>query len=201
MGEVSRSSRWPVLVLLLASLAMALTGCIGVHVGRDGVSVQPLGQSGTGAATGQQQVPLLIVQGPEGATLALVPVFINEQGPFAFALDTGASRSVVDSHLIGQLGLKIEGPAGEATGIAGSTPANNVEVSTWRMGDVKLPPRTITTIDLAQPQEGQGPQGLIGSDVLSGFGVIAIDYEHGVLTLSPRQGAAPTPTPNGSPTP
>ena len=39
-----------------------------------------------------------------------VPVFINEQGPFRFAVDTAASASVVASDLVDRLNIA---PAGE----------------------------------------------------------------------------------------
>ena len=50
-------------------------------------------------------VPLQVMkQGKQ--VLALVPVKINGAGPYTFALDTGASRSLVDSQLAAKLHVK-----------------------------------------------------------------------------------------------
>lgn len=44
----------------------------------------------------------------------------------------------------------------------------------------------VPVVDLAPP-EGRGEiQGLLGSDVLSEFGRITVDYEDGALRLPPR---------------
>jgi hypothetical protein len=88
----------------LALLAIALLAAAGCRRGAVEQAGAPPSQAGDG-----QTVSLLVLQGPGGSTLALVPVFIDGQGPFAFALDTGASHSVIDKDLAEQLGLPAAG--------------------------------------------------------------------------------------------
>ena len=63
-------------------------------------------------------------------------------------------------------------------------------MKSWRAGNVKLPPSMIAAIGSAVAQTGatgtlRGPMGLLGSDVLSRYGKIAIDYDRGLLVLDP----------------
>ena len=131
-----------------------------------------------------QTVPLQIIQGEDGSTLALVPVYVNNQGPYSFALDTGASKSLIERGLAQQLNLPSAGSAGQITGIVGTESAPLVEIGSWSAGSIQLPSTTLVAIDL--PGVGGHPSplnGLLGSDVLSQFGVVTIDYERGELIV------------------
>jgi hypothetical protein len=165
----------PGLVALLA-IVLALAAC---EVERDDPN---------DAATGDEiNVPLQIVEGPEGQVLAFVPVFIEDEGPFGFALDTGASRSLIDGAVVEQLNLEIIGPAGPAVGVTGMAEADLVQVDQWRLGDaVDLPSMEVTTLDLPSPDDGNGLQGLLGADVLSLYGSILIDFDEELLVLRPH---------------
>src|SRR5215471_15853881 len=44
-----------------------------------------------------------VVGGAGGARLLVVPVFFSSRGPYDFALDTGAARSIVDSRVVLEL--------------------------------------------------------------------------------------------------
>jgi predicted aspartyl protease len=149
---------------------------------------------GAGLITGSNEVKLTIVSGPRGEVLALVPVYINGQGPFGFALDTGASESVVDTGIVQRLNLPVVGSAGEATGVGGMVSAKLVRVDSWRVGDVNLPQKNIAAINLPGPNTQRGLQGLLGSDVLSNYGEITVNYDRGVLILGPRTSASPSPS-------
>jgi hypothetical protein len=133
------------------------------------------------------EAPLEIVEGADGATLAFVVVTIGAQGPYMFALDTGASNSVIDTAVAEELGLEVVSEAQGVTGVTGSTEAVRVQVTDWRAGDVDLGARPIIALDLSDPGS-QGLQGLLGSDVLSEFGAITVDYAAGVLRLRPSTG-------------
>ena len=68
-----------------------------------------------------------------------------------------------------------------------------MRVADWRAGDVTLPRGVVAAMDLqltdsaaAQQFLGRRIYGLLGSDVLSSFGVVTIDYDQQVLTLGPR---------------
>jgi hypothetical protein len=130
------------------------------------------------------EAPLEIVEGPDGSTLAFVVVTIGEEGPYMFALDTGASNSVIDTAVAEELGLEVVSAAQGVTGVTGSTEAVRVQVTDWRAGDVDLGARPIIALDLSHPGS-HGLQGLLGSDVLSEFGAITVDYATGVLRLRP----------------
>jgi hypothetical protein len=140
----------------------------------------------TGAEEGTIRVPLVVLQAPDGSTLALVPVTINGQGPFRFALDTGASKSLIDATLSDQLGLKVVGNAGQVTGVTGAANAELVSVTNWQAGSVVLNQNQIIRLDLGGASGGGQLQGLLGSDILSTYGAIQVDYVNQILILTPR---------------
>ncbi len=123
-----------------------------------------------------------VVGGAGGARLLIVPVFISSTGPYDFALDTGAARSVVDSRIASQLRLPATGTEEPVTGVSGTSEAMRVRVSTWRVDSVTLPSTTILSLRL--PAGGTPPlSGLLGSDMLSRFRTVTIDYDAGTITL------------------
>jgi hypothetical protein len=130
-------------------------------------------------------VPLQVVkQGRQ--VLALVPVKIDGAGPFTFALDTGASRSLVDSQLAAKLHVQKAGSTQKVGGIAGVTKVTLIKVRSWSAGPVKLPRTTIVMSNLPFGNAYAGIQGLLGSDMLSRFDVVTIDYGKQQLRLHPR---------------
>jgi Aspartyl protease len=149
-------------------------------------SVEPTAGLDTGAEEGTIRVPLVVLQAPDGSTLALVPVTINGQGPFRFALDTGASKSLIDATLSDQLGLPVVGNAGQVTGVTGAANAELVSVTNWQAGSVVLNQNQIIRLDLGGASGGGQLQGLLGSDILSTYGAIQVDYVNQVLILTPR---------------
>jgi len=184
-------------VLGAAALAVAAVGC---GSGSDGSSSakthdtpaaavdlhgKHIKLSTSDAAKGERRVKLKVVSAPDRSTIALVPVYINGVGPFAFAVDTGASKSLVDLRVVHQLGLKTLGSAGRVRGVAGTATGEKVRISRWRAGSVGLPGVTIASLHLTRP-DGKGLDGLLGSDVLSRYGKIALDYDHDVLLLDPK---------------
>jgi hypothetical protein len=161
---------------------------------------QPIGHLSTpGTPKGEQSVSIAVVATPgqsKRQTLALVPVTIHGQGPFPFALDTGASRSLIALALAQKLRLPDRGSAGTLVGVGGASSAQNVAIAGWRAGNVSLPNEVIAAISSkaqtahpgqrsSPPRAVSGPVGLLGSDVLSRYGKIAIDYDKGLLILDP----------------
>jgi hypothetical protein len=161
------------LFLCLAAMLL-LTGCAVI-----GGSVSKAPEE-----VGEGQVGMEVFSDPTGSTILMVPVFFGDAGPFQFILDTGASRTVIEPGLVDELGLS-RGSDAAGTGIGGAEfNASTVEVEGWRVGEVELQPRTIVTTDLPSvPAQGPQFRGLLGSDVLAGFGVVEIDYDEQVLTL------------------
>ena len=73
--------------------------------------------------------------------------------------------------------------------VAGIASVSNVaalRVRDWRIGDVRLPATTVVEANLPFGNADGGVQGLIGSDMLSRFDVVTIDYQHEQLRLHPR---------------
>jgi aspartyl protease len=165
------------------------------HTGT-GAVVTPSGHrlskvSTSGTPRGEQTVKIEVVATsarPIRQTLALVPVFIDGRGPLPFALDTGASRSLISAALAERLHLPAHGSAGMLQGVTGAASAENFAVASWRAGAIRLPPSMIAAIGSATAgavTRLHGPVGLLGSDVLSRYGKIAIDYDKGLLVLDP----------------
>ncbi len=128
-------------------------------------------------------VHVQVVHGQDGATLLMMPVKIQNKGPYNFALDTGASTSLVDKTLATDLGLKEVGPAQPIAGIGSRELAIPVRVPQWSVDSLKLPPATIASAALFNMPSGPQLQGLLGSDVWDQFGTITIDYTNGTLTV------------------
>jgi predicted aspartyl protease len=118
--------------------------------------------------------------------LALVPVTINGRGPWKFAIDTGASQSLVDSQVAKELAVPTTGTKQKIAGVASVTNVAAIRVTDWRIGKVKLPPTTVVEANLPFGNARGGVQGLLGSDMLSQFDVVTIDYDRSRLLLHHR---------------
>ncbi|MEW2635050.1 retropepsin-like aspartic protease [Streptomyces sp. NPDC048389] len=155
--------------------ALLLTGCV-LYSDRDERDA-PRPSPGAG-----REVPLRVLEQGD-ATLAFVPVSLEGEGPFMFALDTGASASVVSEDVADRVGLERTGERRSVSGILGTGQVPVARVEQWAVGDVRIDPGEVTILDLGPPRGGGGIQGLLGSDVLSDFGSITIDYDNGVLRI------------------
>jgi hypothetical protein len=158
-------------------VALALAGC----------SAPRLTPPFTGvSASGKSIVtPARIRHGDNGATLVIVDLEINGAGPYAFALDTGASLSLIDLEVARQLHLPVAGPPEDITGVGGAQSVTPVAISQWAMGAATLPPRTITSAPLTELRRSAGIVGLLGSDVLSSFNSVTIDYANSAIIVTP----------------
>lgn len=174
----------------LAALALA-TGCSGkveataTHPAETAIATGTSTESPTGEKPRASQVRLRVVSGP-GGVFAFAKVFIHGRGPFAFTVDTGASHSVIDYDLVQKLGLKTIGKPLTVTGITCRGQAGRLRMRKWRAGGVALPAGEIQTIDMPEPGGGIEIDGLLGSDVLSTFGAITVDYQRQRLLLGTR---------------
>lgn len=164
------------LLLALAAfwvVASGLAGCA-VRIGQQpapSVTVVPGGVS----------TPIEVRQ-LNGATVVQIEVTIEGQGPYTFVLDTGASTSAIDSTVARGLGLQRAGPAHEVSGIGGSVEAVPVALTDWSAGPIRLPPGSVDSASLGLRQV-DGSAGLLGSDILSQFGAVTIDYSAQTLTV------------------
>lgn len=142
--------------------------------------IQLVSSATTGPGT---TVPLDIVHGSDGSTLALISVRINGQGSYQFALDTGASSSLIDQSLASQLRLPSAGPPQSISGVSSNETALPVKIAAWSIGKLKLPSSVIDSASLFDSHASGDVQGLLGSDVWNQFGKITIDYGAATLTV------------------
>jgi predicted aspartyl protease len=138
------------------------------------------GFASTPSAHVASTAPLVILKARDGETLALARVIIHGRA-FPFLIDTGSSKTLVDVALVRKLHLKTVGKPINVTGVGCSEPATKVRLSRWSIGGQALP-NIVATSSVIDGADGKA-FGLLGSDVLSHFGTISIDYAHGVLTL------------------
>lgn len=144
------------------------------------------GRAARGPSSAEKVVRITIVRGKSGATLALVPIYLEGRGPFRFAIDTGATRSVIDAGLVRRLHIPITGKGGRVAGLSSIVSANKIFVTNWRAGSVRLPRRTILSVPMPAAMGKIALQGLIGADILRLFGMAAIDFKRGRLILGAR---------------
>lgn len=123
-------------------------------------------------------VPIRIVD----HVVIVANICINGKGPFPFLVDTGGSTTLVDSRLASRLHLSlVDGPVT----ISSFTCKRRISFAfarRWSVGDVALRPQTVvvgTVRSRAAPNLG----GILGSDTLSSFGAVKIDYQRQTLTL------------------
>ncbi len=160
---------WP--IGALAALLLALGGC----------SIS-LGQSSTtGPAT---VVPVKVLRGQDSTVLVLVPITIGGRGPYDFVLDTGASVSLIDQTLAARLGLPSSGATHPVSGIGGTVEVPFVAIKTWQMGRMALPAAQLGSGQLLGDRSGSNGRGLLGSDILSQFGTITVNYDSSTLTVA-----------------
>jgi predicted aspartyl protease len=119
----------------------------------------------------------------QGNTLVLVSVTLEGQGPYVMALDTGASKTLLDRSVVAKLQLPVAGPPQEFSGIGGKQQATPVRIGAWNIGQIKLPASEIASIALGDTQRSVGIVGFLGSDLMSRFGLVSIDYNNNTLTV------------------
>ncbi|MBR8638851.1 retropepsin-like domain-containing protein [Streptomyces tuirus] len=176
-GGSRRRRRRRLLAALVTPLLFLSAGCVVVEDRDD------TGETRTSPGV-VREVPLRVVE-QGGRTLAFVPVSFEDRGPYMFALDTGASTSVVDEDVADRIGLERTGERRTVSGILGTGEVPVARVDHWEVGELPLPAGEVTVIDLGPPRGGGGIEGLLGSDVLSDFGSITVDYDDGVLRIPP----------------
>jgi predicted aspartyl protease len=175
-------------LLLLALAVAALTACdaqkgaVETTQAADTftTTTEPAPTTTASKPAGPPGVHLRVVSGDYGV-FAFARVFIGGKGPFTFSIDTGASHSVVDYDLVRRLHLRTTGEPLTVTGITCRGQAARLPMRKWRVGRVRLPAAEIQTIDMPDP--GGGVDGLLGSDILSTFGAISVDYKKELLVL------------------
>jgi predicted aspartyl protease len=108
--------------------------------------------------------------------LILLPVHVNDRGPFDFILDTGAGTSLLSSELARQLEAKVIGSK-EGQSAGGKVSVSLAKVDSIAVGETKLRDVDVGIVDLAQIGKTIGVKidGDLGYNFLKHFRV-TIDY-------------------------
>jgi hypothetical protein len=114
--------------------------------------------------------------------LLVIPVKINQSGPFDFMVDTGSQLNIIDPSLAAQLGLKSQGNVG-LVATATFTQASVVVVDSLTAG-AHLVERPLVVVQDLGPIQAADPRirGVLGENFLAHFDLL-IDYAHRLLCL------------------
>jgi hypothetical protein len=114
--------------------------------------------------------------------LLVIPVMINQAGPFEFMVDTGSQLNVIDPALAAQLNLKSQGTVGLVATAAYSQASIGLLDSLQAGSRTVLKPLVVVQ-DLG-PIQAADPRirGVLGENFLAHFDVL-IDYSRGLLCL------------------
>jgi predicted aspartyl protease len=102
---------------------------------------------------------------PDHIGRIIVSVMVNQRGPFQFALDTGANRSVLAPHLVTALGLHTDdGEPIVMNGVTGAAQVPTVLIDRISAGDLTLERQRFPVADALT----NGIDGILGVDGLQG---------------------------------
>jgi len=126
-------------------------------------------------------VPIRVV----GRAAIIANVCLDGQGPFPFLVDTGGSTTLVDSSLAARLHLAlVDGPR-TVSSFTCKRQISFAAVSRWSVGNTILLAQTVE-VGTVQSPALPNLAGVFGSDTLSSFGAVRIDYRQQTLTLGPQ---------------
>jgi Aspartyl protease len=119
-----------------------------------------------------------LVQG----VLVIIPVKINNAGPFDFMVDTGSQLTVIDSSLASQVGLKSQGQVGLVS-VAKYAQASVAVVDSLEAGSKAVARPAVVVQDLGQIRAADPRmRGVLGLNFLAHFDLL-IDYGRKLLCL------------------
>jgi predicted aspartyl protease len=116
--------------------------------------------------------------------LVVVPIFVNEKGPYDFALDTGASRTVISLELAAEFGLATE-KISQMTAGGGNGTVSRVQLSSLAIGAARQENLAAAASDFLtqlNAELGSRLHGIVGYDFLRHYRV-TLDYPREALTL------------------
>ena len=114
--------------------------------------------------------------------LIVIPVRINQAGPFDFMVDTGSQVTVIDPSLASELDLKHQGTVGLVS-VANYAQASVAEVDPLEAGTKVVMKPAVVVQDLGQIQAADRRiRGVLGQNFLAHFDLL-IDYGHKLLCL------------------
>jgi predicted aspartyl protease len=134
--------------------------------------------------------------GPE-KPLIIVETMVNGEGPFSFVVDTGASHSVISTHIAEKLRL-IEGASccesshgRSAQGAGGPVVARTTIIESLRVGDTESRNIEVAIVDLTNVSRTlqQTLDGIIGKNFMQDYKVI-IDYPRQEIYFEKHESSA-----------
>jgi hypothetical protein len=110
--------------------------------------------------------------------LIMLPVYLNEKGPFSFILDTGAGTTVLSKHAAKRLKLVTTPAKTMGLGAGGRVKLESTVIDCLRLGNFVYYDRKLLVIDKSMISKAIKRQifGIIGYDILSKHQTI-IDYK------------------------
>ena len=152
-------------------------------------SVLRLDRTGEARAAHEGEAkPVAFRLGPK-KPLIVLSVLLNGKGPYAFALDTGASSSGISSALASELGLADRGKL-SVMGGAGTIGGFVSSIDSLQIGETRIAALTVVVADFFAPLSeavGLPIVGVIGHNVLKQFRV-TIDYPGQTIQLDRAAG-------------
>ena len=114
--------------------------------------------------------------------LIVIPVRINQEGPFDFVVDTGSQVTMIDPALASQLQLRLQGSVGIIS-VAGFARGSMTVLDTLEAGSQRLEKPLAFVQDLGAIRAAdERIRGILGENFLSHFDLM-IDYAHKLLCL------------------
>lgn len=111
----------------------------------------------------------------------VVPVMVNDQGPFRFIVDTGANHSTISPGLVQRLGLKsAEASSILLDGITGTTQVSYVVVDRLQAGDLTM---TATALPIVWAPVMAGADGILGAAGLEEKSLL-VDFQRNRVVIS-----------------
>ncbi len=190
-------------VSFAATTGQGTTGSTAVGSSRQ---IEPSGCALSQPAVGRPSVLAVRIVRIDTGAAVLVNACIDGAGPFPFVIDSGSSFSVIDKQLSRRFNLHQVGAPEQAVGIACSGAVVPEQLPSWSVGGLALRPQVVFNASLPNLEPNQPLAGVIGSDVLSRFGSIRIDYQARTVSLGAAESASPTANgvvrgPTSTPTP
>jgi hypothetical protein len=180
-----------VALMTAATLLVGARGSAHVHVEPLVNFALPPASAGCGGATalggGATRIPIT-VSTVSGQVAEMANVCIDGRGPYPFVIDSGAGESIIDARLAATLQLSHAGSSTEFAGVGCTGKAQPVGVTSWSVAGVALSPQMLTAATLPDFGVAGQPVGLLGSDVLSRFGAVRIDFAAQTLTFGGAEG-------------
>jgi hypothetical protein len=129
---------------------------------------------------------LTVVEGSTYTIAAASVHFRGGNGGVFLVVDTGSSRSVVDTSVTRVVSLVGTDVAERQSTVCSSITMPLVRSGPWSVSKVPLVPLVIGSTDLGQ-LANSGVLGLLGLDELSRYQYVVIDFKDAVLALGPLQ--------------